>query len=196
MGNIIDLYARAAATLYGIISFDDFFRILDTYYGEGSLSQDRIMQYFWTEEPDDPIYYIEEDLIVHTSISFAEIARTLHGIQHPVGVIAPRQHKILPEKEFLLYANPFYYEDSEGTRKMTAYLTDLGIPQEDVREIVAEMAFLCRTGSCPTLLMDALLRRGYSVGRDLDLIIIGTDLEAETRQWERLGYTGREMAGC
>jgi len=28
----IDLYARAAATLYGIIHFDDFFEILDAYF--------------------------------------------------------------------------------------------------------------------------------------------------------------------
>jgi len=33
-GSKMDLYARAAATLYGIISFDNFCKILDVYYGE------------------------------------------------------------------------------------------------------------------------------------------------------------------
>ena len=32
----IDLYARAAATLYGIISFDDFCKILEVYYRAGN----------------------------------------------------------------------------------------------------------------------------------------------------------------
>ena len=45
-GSKMDLYARAAATLYGIISFDDFCKILDVYYGEGVLSKDRIMALF------------------------------------------------------------------------------------------------------------------------------------------------------
>ena len=57
---IIDLYARAAATLYGIIHFDDFYRILDTYYGGGILSNERIMAYFWFSKNDDPIYYTQD----------------------------------------------------------------------------------------------------------------------------------------
>lgn len=55
----IDLYARAAATLYGIISFDDFCKILEVYYRAGTLSRKRIMVYFWTSNNDDPIYYIK-----------------------------------------------------------------------------------------------------------------------------------------
>ena len=58
-GSKMDLYARAAATLYGIISFDNFCKILDVYYGEGTLSRKRIMAYFWTSDNDDPIYYIK-----------------------------------------------------------------------------------------------------------------------------------------
>lgn len=194
----MDLYARAAATVYGIISFDDFFQILDAYYGEGSLSQEKIMQYFWTSKNNDPIYYIQDELIVHASISPYEITRTLDQIRHPVGVTAPEHHRILPEKEFLMYANPLYYEDSAGTQQMMAYLTDdLGIAPEDAREIVSEMVFICRTGSIPTLLIDALSRRGYPVDSkcNLDIIVIGCELEAGTRMWERLGATGNEMAG-
>ena len=56
----IDLYARAAATLYGIISFNDFVKILEVYYGEGILSRDRIMTYFLASDNDDPIYYIHD----------------------------------------------------------------------------------------------------------------------------------------
>ena len=81
---------------------------------------------------------------------------------------------------------------------MTAYLTDdLGLAPEDARETVAEMVFVCRTGSCPTLLTDALKRRGYPVDqkRNLDIIVIGCEMEAGTRMWERLGATGNEMAG-
>ena len=194
----MDLYARAAATLYGIISFDDFFKILDTYYGEGSLSKERIMQYFWSAKNDDPMYYVQDELIVHSSISPDEIKHTLFDIQHPLGAKAPKHHKILPEKEFLLYANPLYFEDTSGARNMMAYLTNnLGLEQEDAREIVSEMVFICRTGSSPILLMDALTRRGYPFGKecDLDLIVLGSELEAGTRMWERLGATGREMAG-
>ena len=194
----MDLYARAAATLYGIISFDDFFKILDTYYGEGSLSKERIMQYFWISKNMDPIYYIQGELIVNSSIFPDEITQTLFQIQHPLGAMAPKHHKILPEKEFLLYANPLYFEDTSGARNMMAYLTDnLGLEQEDAREVVSEMIFICRTGSSPTFLMDALSRRGYPVGKEceLDLIVLGIDLEAGTRMWERLGATGKEMAG-
>lgn len=198
MGNIVDLYARAAATLYGIISLDDFFKILDAYYGTGALSRDRIMAYFWSSPNDNPIYYIQDELIVHASIAPDEVTQTLSDIQHPVGTKAPKQHRILPEKEFLLYANPLYYEESDGTRQMEKYLTDdLGLSQEDAQEIVAEMVFVCRTGSCPTLIMDALSRRELPFDKEceLDLIVIGAEMEPEIRQWERRGATGREMAG-
>ena len=198
MDNIMDQYARAAATLYGIIGFDDFFNILDSYYGEGSLSKDRIMAYFWASKVKDPVYYIQGELIVHASIPPDDIARTLAGIQHSIGDKAPQYHRILPEKEFLLYANPLYYEDSPGTRNMEAYLVAaLGRSPDEAREIVAEMAFICRSGSYPTFVIDALDRRGYPTKKEekLDLILIALDIEAETRQWERLGATGREMSG-
>ena len=171
----IDLYARAAATLYGIISFNDFVKILEVYYGEGILSRDRIMTYFLASDNDDPIYYIHDERIVHATIFPYEIASTLLEIQQSAFVPPSRCYKVLPQQEFLMYANPFFFEDCSGTRQMTQYLTgDLGIPQEDVEEIVAEMVFVCRCGASPTLVQDALTRRGLPFGREcyLDLITI------------------------
>lgn len=194
--NAIDLYARAAATLYGIISFDDFCKILDTYYGEGTLSKDRIMAYFWTSDNDDPVYYIQDELIVHASIFPYEIAGTLLEIQQSAFAPPSRCHRVLPQKEFLKYANPFFYEDCYGTRQMKQYLTgDLGIPQDDVEEIIAEMVFVCRCGASPTLLQDALVRRGLPYGREcyLDLITIGCEMEPDIRRWEAFGYTNAEI---
>lgn len=156
----MDLYARAAATLYGVISIGDFCKILDVYYGEGVLSKKRIISYFQSTQNDDPIYYTQDDLIVHASIAPDEVTRTLSEIQHPVGVTVPARRRILPEKEFLTYANPFYHEDTSGTRKMEAYLTgDLGLPCEDAREIVRETVWVCRSGACPTYINTALARR-------------------------------------
>jgi len=195
---IIDLYARAAATLYGIIHFDDFFRLLNTYYGEGILSNERIMAYFWFSKNDDPIYYTQDELIIHASIPPDEIARTLSVIQPPAKIMAPRYYNILPEKDFLMYAFPGYYEESLGTQKMEEYLTDgLGLPWEDAREIVAEMVFVCRTGSSPTFIADALGRRDLLTGmeNELDLLLMGIEIETGTRQWERLGASVREMVG-
>ena len=116
-GSKMDLYARAAATLYGIISFDNFCKILDVYYGEGTLSRKRIMAYFWTSDNDDPIYYIQDELIVHASIFPDEIASTLSDIQRSKLAPASRCYRVLPQKEFLRYANPFFYEDTCGTRQ-------------------------------------------------------------------------------
>ena len=195
----IDLYARAAATLYGIISFDNFLKVLDFYYGEGALSKDRIMAYFWTSDNDDPIYYIQDELIVHASIFPYEIASTLLEIQQSAFAPPSQSYRILPQQEFLRYADPFFREDTPGTRQMERYLTnDLGIPQEDVGEIVAEMVFICRSGSSPTLIQDALVRRGLPYGREcyLDLITTGCEMEPEIRRWEALGYTGQEIAGA
>lgn len=193
----IDLYARAAATLYGIISFDDFLKILEVYYGEGSLSKEGIMAYFWSAQNDDPIYYTQDELIVHASIFPDEVARTFSEIRNSNFAPTSRHYKILPQKEFLLYADPYYYENTSGTRQMEKYLTsDLGIPQADVEEIVAEMVFVCRSGACPTFIMDALTRRGLPYGRecDFDLIDIGCEMEPGIRRWETFGYTGREVA--
>ena len=195
-GSKMDLYARAAATLYGIISFDNFCKILDVYYGEGTLSRKRIMAYFWTSDNDDPIYYIQDELIVHASIFPDEIASTLSDIQRSKLAPASRCYRVLPQKEFLRYANPFFYEDTCGTRQMEEYLTDnLGISQEDAEEIVAEMVFVCRCGASPTLVQDALTRRGLPFGREcyLDLITIACEMEPEIRRWEGLGYTGNEV---
>lgn len=192
----MDLYARAAATLYGIISFDNFCKILDVYYGEGTLSRKRIMAYFWTSDNDDPIYYIQDELIVHASIFPDEIASTLSDIQRSKLAPASRCYRVLPQKEFLRYANPFFYEDTCGTRQMEEYLTDnLGISQEDAEGIVAEMVFVCRCGASPTLVQDALTRRGLPFGREcyLDLITIACEMEPEIRRWEGLGYTGNEV---
>ena len=195
-GSKMDLYARAAATLYGIISFDNFCKILDVYYGEGTLSRKRIMVYFWTSNNDDPIYYIQDELIVHASIFPDEIASTLSDIQRSKLAPASRCYRVLPLKEFLRYANPFFYEDTCGTRQMEEYLTDnLGISQKDAEEIVAEMVFVCRCGASPTLVQDALTRRGLPFGREcyLDLITIACEMEPEIRRWEGLGYTGNEV---
>lgn len=195
-GSKMDLYARAAATLYGIISFDNFCKILDVYYGEGTLSRKRIMAYFWTSDNDDPIYYIQDELIVHASIFPDEIASTLSDIQRSKLAPASRCYRVLPQKEFLRYANPFFYEDTCGTRQMEEYLTDnLGISQKDAEEIVAEMVFVCRCGVSPTLVQDALTRRGLPFGREcyLDLITIACEMEPEIRRWEGLGYTGNEV---
>lgn len=195
-GSKMDLYARAAATLYGIISFDNFCKILDVYYGEGTLSRKRIMAYFWTSDNDDPIYYIQDELIVHASIFPDEIASTLSDIQRSKLAPASRCYRVLPQKEFLRYANPFFYEDTCGTRQMEEYLTDnLGISQKDAEEIVEEMVFVCRCGASPTLVQDALTRRGLPFGREcyLDLITIACEMEPEIRRWEGLGYTGNEV---
>lgn len=195
-GSKMDLYARAAAILYGIISFDNFCKILDVYYGEGTLSRKRIMAYFWTSDNDDPIYYIQDELIVHASIFPDEIASTLSDIQRSKLAPASRCYRVLPQKEFLRYANPFFYEDTCGTRQMEEYLTDnLGISQKDAEEIVAEMVFVCRCGASPTLVQDALTRRGLPFGREcyLDLITIACEMEPEIRRWEGLGYTGNEV---
>ena len=192
----IDLYARAAATLYGIIGFDDFCKILEVYYGEGTLSRDRIMTYFLASDNDDPIYYIHDERIVHATIFPYEIASTLLEIQQSAFVPPSRCYKVLPQQEFLMYANPFFFEDCSGTRQMTQYLTgDLGIPQEDVEEIVAEMVFVCRCGASPTLVQDALTRRGLPFGREcyLDLITIACEMEPEIRRWEAFGYTNAEI---
>ena len=195
-GSKMDLYARAAATLYGIISFDNFCKILDVYYGEGTLSRKRIMVYFWTSNNDDPIYYIQDELIVHASIFPDEIASTLSDIQRSKLAPASRCYRVLPQKEFLRYANPFFYEDTCGTRQMEEFLTDnLGISREDAEEIIAEMVFVCRCGASPTLVQDALTRRGLPFGREcyLDLITIACEMEPEIRRWEGLGYTGNEV---
>ena len=197
MSNILDMYARAAATLYGIISFDDFCKILNTYY-EGTLSQKRITSYFQAAKSDDPIYYVQDELIVHASIPPDEVVRTLSEIQHPVGVTAPAQRWMLPEKEFLAYANPGYYEDTSGARKMEAYLTDdLGLSREDAREVVGEIVFVCRSGACPTYIMDALTRRDLPYGQEceMDLLLLGIEIDEYTRRWERLGATAAEAAG-
>lgn len=193
----MDLYARAAATLYGIISFDDFCKILDAYYGEGKLSKKRIMSYFQSAPNDDPIYYTQDSLIVHKTIAPDEVSRTLSELQHPVGVTAPARHRILSEREFLQYANPFFYEDTPGTRKMETYLTDdLGLLVEDAREIVMETVWVCRSGVCPTYINTALDRRDLPFGQDceMDLLLLGIEIARDTRQWERLGATGEEMA--
>lgn len=195
-GSKMDLYARAAATLYGIISFDNFCKILDVYYGEGTLSRKRIMAYFWTSDNDDPIYYIQDELIVHASIFPDEIASTLSDIQRSKLAPASRCYRVLPQKEFLRYANPFFYEDTCGTRQMEEYLTDnLGISQKDAEEIVEEMVFVCRCGASPTFVQDALTRRGLPFGREcyLDLITIACEMEPEIRRWEGLGYAGNEV---
>lgn len=195
-GSKMDLYARAAATLYGIISFDDFYKILATYYGERTLSKDRIMAYFWTSDNDDPVYYIQDELIVHASIFPYEIAGTLLEIQQSAFAPPSRCHRVLPQKEFLQYANPFFFEDCYGTRQMKQYLTgDLGIPQDDAEEIIAEMVFVCRCGASPTLVQDALTRRGLPFGREcyLDLITIACEMEPEIRRWEAFGYTNAEI---
>lgn len=95
-----------------------------------------------------------------------------------------------------MYADPFYYENTLGTRQMKEYLTDnLGISQDDAEEIIAEMVFVCRCGASPTLVQDALTRRGLSFGREcyLDLITIGCEMESDIRRWEALGYTNNEV---
>ena len=157
------------------------------------------MAYFWTSDNNDPVYYIQDEVIVHASIFPYEIAGTLLEIQQSAFAPPSRCHRVLPQKEFLQYANPFFFEDCYGTRQMKQYLTgDLGIPQEDAEEIIEEMVFVCRSGVSPTLLQDALVRRGLPYGREcyLDLITIGCEMEPDIRRWEAFGYTNAEIDGA
>ncbi len=65
-----------------------------------------------------------------------------------------------------------------------------------MEEIVAEMVFVCRSGVSPTLLQDALVRRGLPYGREcyLNLITIGCEIELDIRRWEAFGHTNAEIA--
>lgn len=196
-GEKMSVYARAAANLYGIIHIDDFFKILEVYYGEGSLSKETVYFFFLSKKNLDPIYYVQDELIVHSSISSDQISDVLMDIQENRAVRTNGQRRILPEKEFLAYADPFYYENTNGTREMESFLRDeLGLPQEDAREILMEMVYLCRSGADPTYLMNALKRREIAYDHhnyDLDLISYGAVMEGEIRLWERLGFTGKEL---
>jgi len=192
--NKIVLYARAAANLYGIISFDEFFKILEVYYGEGSLSKEKVFFFFWTAPPD-PVFYVQDEWIVHSSVPPDQALHVYEEI-HYGDARTHGQRRILPEKDFLQYANPAFYEETPGTKEMSAFLEkELGLSPEDVRDIVTEMDFLCRSGADPTYLMDALNRREIPCNRDCELNIVthGCVLEGEARLWESLGFTGREL---
>lgn len=194
--NKMTLYARAAASLYGVISLDDFFKVLEVYYGKGALSRKKVSSFFRQAKGADPIYYVQDGRIVHSSISPDQAVWAFGEIQHSADPRTHGQRRILPEKEFLMYADPSFYEETRGTKEMEAYLADeVGLSREDVREIVTEMVFICRSGACPTYVMDALKRRGISYGRDCELYLItyGCAIEGEARLWERLGFTGGEL---
>lgn len=198
-GGKLDLYARAAATMYGIVNFDDFFKILEVYYGEGALSQERLLFYFWTKKAPDPVYYVQNELIVHHSIPPADIVHIQRNIQDYFNRNKrPGNHRVLIEKEFLAYADPFFYEDCPGTKQMERYFIDnMGLSREDAKEIVAETVFLCRTSSSPVYIINALNRRNLPCDKDreYDLLNLGMDIEGDIRQWELQGYTIKELSG-
>lgn len=193
----LEMHARAAATLYGIISFDNFFRILKDYYPEDPINKEYIMRYFWTSENNDPTYYIRDELIIHASISSGEIEETWAEIKRNATRDRLIQYRILPQKEFLKYANPAFYEDGDGVRMMKSYLSDdLEISEEDVEEIMVEMAFIVRSDAVPTYIMTALERRGFAYGKkcELALMTTGCEMEPDIRRWTTLGYNGHEVA--
>lgn len=193
----LDMHARAAATLYGIITFDNFFRILNNYYPEDQIIRDSIRRYFWTFKNDDPTYYIQGELIVHASIPPDEIRSTLAEIQKNAAKEQLTQYRILPQIYFLEYANPSFYEDGDGVNMMKNYLTnDLKIDEEEAGEILTEMAFLIRSDAVPNYIMSALKRRGLPHGKECELMLItnGCEMESDIRKWVTLGYDGHEVA--
>ena len=193
----LDMHARAAATLYGIITFDQFFRILKEYYPEDPISQESVERYFRTFQNDDPTYYIRDQLIIHTSISPDEIRSTCAEIQKNAAKEQLTRYRILPQKYFLEYANPSFYEDGDGVNMMKNYLTnDLKIAEEEAGEILTEMAFLVRSDAVPNYIMSALKRRGLPHGKECELMLItnGCEMESDIRKWVTLGYDGHEVA--
>ena len=57
--------------------------------------------------------------------------------------------------------------------------------------------FVCRSGGCPTLIMDALARRELPFGQEceMNLLLLGIEIDEDTRRWERLGATAMEVIG-
>lgn len=196
-GNSMTLYARAAANLYGVINFDEFFKILEEYFGKGSLSKEKVFSFLWAEKEPDPVYYVQDELILHSSISPDEAERYYRQIMRNADSRTGKQKRILPEKEFLLYADPSFCKETDGTRKMKDFLaSEFGLSQEEIQEIVTEMDFVCRSGSLPTLVGDALRRRGITCSRRYDSLLLayGCEIDGQARRWNDLGYTGRELS--
>lgn len=80
---------------------------------------------------------------------------------------------------------------------MKSYLSDdLEISEEDVEEIMVEMAFIVRSDAVPTYIMTALERRGFAYGKKCELALMtnGCEMEPDIRRWTTLGYNGHEVA--
>ena len=194
--NAMTLYTRAAANLYGVITFDDFFKILEEYFGKGSLSKEKVFFFLWTEKEPDPVYYVQDELILHSSISPENANEFYKHIKKYSDPRTQGQRRVLPEKEFLQYADPYFYKETDSIAKTKAFLREeFNLSQEDIQDVIAEIDFICRSGAIPTLVGDVLRRRGITNNRRYDsmLIAYGSMIQGETRIWERLGFTGREL---
>ena len=190
----MNIYARAAANLYGVIGIDDFLTVLRSYYGFDSINREKVFLYFQNNK-SDPGYYIEGKFLVHGSIPSGKSCDVLRDIQDRSSVTGGRR-RILPEKEFLAYANPSYYEETPGTAEMRELLTKtIGISAKDAEEILSEMTFVCRADGSPTLLLDALSRRNLAPDGDyeMDIVLSGTAIDRHSRHWEDLGFTRFEL---
>ncbi len=186
-------YAKAAVNLYGIIPLDELVNIYNSQNADKT-DEDELFQKLlaFIGEENNEFYFFEEYLVYpefedEDFETVADLASEIEG-----------KPRYIPEKEsFLRYADEYYWDETEQSKRMEQYLrTGLGQDIVRARRMVSELA-LSSVGEIPfreqvDMLVEAIgpFKNDAQAEKFFKLL---TDMRNNSRIWSNKGHTPLEL---
>ncbi|MDR1328598.1 MAG: SEC-C domain-containing protein [Oscillospiraceae bacterium] len=190
----MNLYAVAAANLYGVISLTDFAAIFNGQnkgQNKRRASVDEVFAVLLGYARLDSGYGIWNDYIVSDDLDlndFDEVkARALEAASKP---------RYIPSgNEFLEYADWGYYEFTPQILALKRFMErSLKLRGSDADDIIDELHVMFKSKpepDVPSMLSDAGIELSFS--QTQEFLSLATDMSNNTRMWANNGYTPREL---
>ena len=185
-------YAKAAVSLYGVISMDDFVKLFN-HQNKRKTDVDEMFEVLIQYVTESSDFCFWEDYLVNSSMEEGDFKDVKRYLRYSKG--KPRY--IPPQEEFLGYA---YFEYTPEMEALRDYLTEFINKDEDAAEdFVEDVFYTCATELPDASLTDALTaileEHGLELGAStFDLYKLMIDASNHIRRWVNNGFTPHELA--
>ena len=201
-------YFSAAANLYGIISLRKLFEIVDA-QNPGLITKEMFIEFAKVARHEQEGYFLlcDADIfqggkqtpfldyeIIDTTLLEIDISR----YNHLKKVQSGKPYYIPNKKDFLLYANPFHFEEGEAVTAIRSFLKDYLQLEEKLEHVIYGMLFF--GSKCLNISFETLLKKleenGVVINKKEDLQVFSrlySSFCEQTRMQSHRGHTPKEM---
>jgi len=189
--DLLNKYALAAVSLYGVISQDDFVALFNS-QNERKTSIDKIFPILLNHIYLDAGYCFWDEYIVDADFEDDDFAAVTLLLEERKG--KPRYTP--PREKLLKYSDWDYYEVTPQLAALKSYLSNLISDSDEVDDLLDEIHDMSVAGTRIQEYIDLLDSAGVifdgmeQVKNIMQLIV---DVQNNTRQWTNYGHTPNEL---